>query len=1409
MKNLGKKDRKSRTKWLEKGIIRLTRAISKERIEDDNRDPHQIPTPFSLEARHTHQDSEEANRVPAIFLTCATQTKEGGEEELMGIKLDKNGEKGDQKVVIICNCSNPEEIDSQRTAVAQQIEPGKTPIIPKGSYLVSSRAVFLPSSTLFLLQITHPAINQSTPEDLIRSASQALSNIKESLKLEDLSQTAETDNSFFQDYMAKPPVPSAPPYEDLLKQEQEQGAAGGDLPYDGGEKIPGAHKDQEEWINPEVPAQQGQDKMEHMIIIHKKDSSSNKQTLKFLAKEHLTKLGWSNLKFPDRSQENAQGAAPEDIFGYLLYAYQEDNKGARRKENKPSTSVAFIMKDHQNIWMNKAVKTYNLSSELGMTLLMSDANETINLKDMKFNFGRWDGGVMEFLHAIIEREEKETIKQEQQQDDTIEDIRRKEKLERDKESLIRVEKDKETHRQKVAERETWADMTNITKQLAEQKAELERTKDELSGLYKEVVIVSDVLQESRLQSKRASKVPSSLSSRAHSPTNSTSETLHRARQRLKQTLREKKLKKRQQDRIHQIADLEFPKKESMSTDTSADEEANRTESEDEIPLHYGVDREEQRKMEKERLYTIQMMIKNSQKPKDTYVCPDGECRYTSSREDKIPKHVLNNHSKQDKLVDQALMYQHKIKMALKNAEDSHNANKIKQEEKTKEERIQKQMAAMEKAIKEIRDNTKEKEETQQSKKGKQIKKEKSEDSKPNPDSNIPGTTKNPYYKNSGGAYGYGGQDAGDYDGGGGDDSSHNSDEDDDDDNQDGDGENRDESDDEDYGGSNRNETTEEAVDEEGVDAKGKKSKRIIVKLHFKQANYITPKCLSDSKKISRAMKFFAEKEALTRNDIPNVNGAHGNTNKKPQYSLLVAPWFEKKYKEILKDIGLPNAPDEEFIAWFNAWREARKDGEWLDDDSRLQISNGYNQLLESKWHQLKNLVDGAPALKGRQSAKKLSPNDVKKWMQKGRVYCLKRAIYWKTFSKYMITEKTLHPDIKEAIDTRISTKTFSNQGAWTITTYIEKIILDMLEPEESFGEMEDRLVEKHVRALQKDESTTMLRADLEDDALQLTYVDPSYIRAKKQGKGVINEALRKDKMEGNKQRLLVNIVKTADLYTDLNELYSYRNPSTEVEREDVRDVITDLALLMKTKRARKLHEAENKVYSTGPKKSSTLAEKALMLKMAQIEQQNHKLMLALKLRGQSGEDKGTPKPSKTTRDVGVDIPYSTFKHPCHKCENKPGTLQDKKDSCTGDHHCRNHNGEFMCTKSQACRLRTEKVKKLMAFKQTSIPANATKSTVKQILAYTEEDLTRISGDQPCMTGKECPQKTGGTHSKLCRIQMAEIESQLGVGYIDLTMTDQELVEEQERWQAEMASGGKESQSGQGLDLGLDLQWWNN
>ena len=54
---MDKLDRKSRGRWFDKAFNRLLRAKSKERHEDENRDPHKVPSPFVLEAPHTHQNS--------------------------------------------------------------------------------------------------------------------------------------------------------------------------------------------------------------------------------------------------------------------------------------------------------------------------------------------------------------------------------------------------------------------------------------------------------------------------------------------------------------------------------------------------------------------------------------------------------------------------------------------------------------------------------------------------------------------------------------------------------------------------------------------------------------------------------------------------------------------------------------------------------------------------------------------------------------------------------------------------------------------------------------------------------------------------------------------------------------------------------------------------------------------------------------------------------------------------------------------------------------------------------------------------------------------------------------------------------------------------------------------------------
>ena len=212
------------------------------------------------------------------------------------------------------------------------------------------------------------------------------------------------------------------------------------------------------------------------------------------------------------------------------------------------------------------------------------------------------------------------------------------------------------------------------------------------------------------------------------------------------------------------------------------------------------------------------------------------------------------------------------------------------------------------------------------------------------------------------------------------------------------------------------------------------------------------------------MSYFVQKEALTRGDIGNPNRAYGDKKFKPMRSLLVAPLFEKKYEEIFKELGLKDAANDELMDWYRGWQEARKDGEWESDDISLQVSNGYNQLIDGKQSTVQNLMLGAPQLKGKRRLELITPQDVKQWMHAGRAWCISRQIYWKSFSRFMLTKHTLHDEILEGVRIKMQGKTFNAQAPWVITTYIEKIILEMMPEPEKFDEMriKEKLCSTHI-----------------------------------------------------------------------------------------------------------------------------------------------------------------------------------------------------------------------------------------------------------------------------------------------------------------------------------------------------------
>ena len=241
-----------------------------------------------------------------------------------------------------------------------------------------------------------------------------------------------------------------------------------------------------------------------MIIIYKNKNSQNKQTLKYLVREQLTKIGLGNLKFQERSQENAEDASPEEIWGNLLRYVQEEEEGSRKGEKKPVTYAAFIKRDVQDRWLNKTYKTINLSNELRMALLMTDANEDTVLSELKMHFAIWGENVMTFLYAAMADAKKKGTTREKRkeplkiQEFTAEELRRE---------AARKEGDRAVEQQKQKQLEQERQMEIQT---AKFNKEMEENKEELDKLYAEVSIITGVLRKTRLQSQRVSAIPSSV-----------------------------------------------------------------------------------------------------------------------------------------------------------------------------------------------------------------------------------------------------------------------------------------------------------------------------------------------------------------------------------------------------------------------------------------------------------------------------------------------------------------------------------------------------------------------------------------------------------------------------------------------------------------------------------------------------------------------------------------------------------------------------------------------------------------------------------------------------------------------------------------------------------------------------------
>ena len=200
---------------------------------------HQVESPFPLPLPHSHQEDNEARTTPAIFLACALQSG-----DLMKIKDD---DPRDPRGAILCSCTDPTKRNPNRTATFQEFKKGQNIIIPPGTHLIDSRAVFMNAENkdtitmigdkeVFLLNIQKSGMSPDTKEDSPETrqfrAYRALMQITEKLNLEQQIKNQEMDHGPANNAF----IASAPDYAELAKPRPDERS-----PYITGKKVIAKH----------------------------------------------------------------------------------------------------------------------------------------------------------------------------------------------------------------------------------------------------------------------------------------------------------------------------------------------------------------------------------------------------------------------------------------------------------------------------------------------------------------------------------------------------------------------------------------------------------------------------------------------------------------------------------------------------------------------------------------------------------------------------------------------------------------------------------------------------------------------------------------------------------------------------------------------------------------------------------------------------------------------------------------------------------------------------------------------------------------------------------------------------------------------------------------------------------------
>ena len=223
------------------------------------------------------------------------------------------------------------------------------------------------------------------------------------------------------------------------------------------------------------------------------------------------------------------------------------------------------------------------------------------------------------------------------------------------------------------------------------------------------------------------------------------------------------------------------------------------------------------------------------------------------------------------------------------------------------------------------------------------------------------------------------------------------------------------------------------------------------------------------------------------------------------YPRYAAPHFPPRIRTIEVALDFPGIPERELRAWAGAY-DNFADRSALDYQAtrRLQIKI-HNSLVDLQSDGKKDIIaalkTNAPVLATHQVAD-LTHQTVTEFFEAARTYCLVSGIEWTDIYHFTISARTVGDEIHRKIQTRLQANPNLRPTAITISTYLEKILLDLLPTQMTYSEKFDIIVAQHKNYLTAAvPSTDYMRQNLDVHAAELQYLHPTYRQAQGTSKG--------------------------------------------------------------------------------------------------------------------------------------------------------------------------------------------------------------------------------------------------------------------------------------------------------------------